>query len=67
MDRPKDESEKVSESAGFVCPGCGADGVTPMVRTSGGSYCQCKGCGHIWHDERHPAQPSSPQRRRKTD
>ena len=61
------KSEELSDDVSFVCPKCGVTGLKPMVRTSGGSYCHCKECGHVWYDERHPAQPSSPLRRRKTD
>lgn len=60
-------SDEVSDDSCFVCPNCGKAGIRPMVRTSAGSYCQCKACGHIWHDARHPARPDSPLRRRKTD
>lgn len=61
------KSDGVSDEASFVCPKCGAIGVKPMVRTSGGTYCHCGECDHIWYEECPPRPSSSPLRRRKTD
>jgi AraC-like DNA-binding protein len=35
----------------YICSVCGASEVWIVVPSLDGAYCQCRQCGHLWHDE----------------
>jgi uncharacterized Zn finger protein len=51
----------------YRCPECGSENVNSTVRTIDSTYCRCRDCQHIWHEERREPPSPSEHKRRKTD
>ena len=52
----------------YVCPKCSSDQVKLTLPSQTGAYCQCRSCGHQWHDEKKPPSRGKPDvLKRKSD
>jgi hypothetical protein len=49
------------------CPDCDSPDVEATVKTVRSSYCRCRACGSVWHEERTDPRPDHPLKRRKSD
>jgi uncharacterized Zn finger protein len=50
-----------------VCPACGSEDTRVTIPSLAGAYCECRGCGHLWHDQPNLPSGLAPEPRRKTD
>ena len=51
----------------YRCPSCHSSDVDSTVKTHLATYCRCRACGQLWHEERTEPPKPTHERRRRTD